>query len=87
MNGGFVYGIDHVNELVYMSRQNIQKNHGGLLDDGRVNLIHQESQVAGLKQFAPYDCIHVGVTLKKLPRELFSFAQCLYCCVHKIKAK
>ena len=71
MNGGFVYGVDHVNELVYMSRENIKKHHSGLLDDGRVILRQTDSQEAGLKQYAPYDCIHVGVTLNKLPRELF----------------
>jgi hypothetical protein len=36
MNGGFVYGIDHVNELVYNSVKNIKKNHSELYDDGKV---------------------------------------------------
>ena len=68
-NEGFVYGIDHVNELVYQSIDNIKKNHQELYDDGKV-ILKINDGVEGLSEYAPYDCIHVGATVERIPRKL-----------------
>ena len=73
MDGGFVYGIDNVHELTFKSLKNIKKNNEELLNNGRVILNNTTKDVKeGLKEYAPYDCIHVGCTVEKIPRKLIS---------------
>ncbi len=69
MDSGFVYGIDNVHELTFKATKNIKKNNPHLIDDGRVIFKSQDGK-KGLREYAPYDCIHVGVTVQKIPREL-----------------
>ena len=65
---GFVYGLDHVNELVFSSIQNVSKSHEDLISTGKVILKSQKDPILGLKEYGPYDCIHVGAPQKKVPR-------------------
>jgi len=71
MNGGFVYGVDHIKELTQLSVKNIEKNHKNLLNDGNL-IIRTSDGRLGLPEHAPYDCIHVGAAVDELPRKLIS---------------
>ena len=71
MNGGFVYGLDHISELTEMSNKNINKHNAGLVEDGKVIFKTQDGRL-GNHEHAPYDCIHIGAAVKEIPRKLFS---------------
>jgi len=71
MGNGFVYGLDHIEELVNISKENIKKNNSELLDSGLVNFKVCDGR-EGLKEFAPYDCIHIGAAVKEFPRDVLS---------------
>ncbi|VEN42389.1 unnamed protein product [Callosobruchus maculatus] len=62
-------GIDHIPELVEMSRQNIMKDNRNLLDSGRVHLIVGDGR-QGHPELGPYDAIHVGAAAPTLPQAL-----------------
>ncbi len=52
MDGGFVYGIEHVPELIQQGIQNIRKSNEELIDDGKI--IFQEGDGrAGLAEHGP----------------------------------
>ena len=65
--GGQVIGIDHIPELVDMSRENMSKSEDGrrLLESGRVKFITGDGRL-GWKEGAPYDAIHVGAAAERL---------------------
>jgi len=69
ISGGFVYGIDHIKELTSMSLKNIKKSHKDLLNDGKIVMTTGDGR-DGLKEYAPYDVIHVGAAVERLPRHL-----------------
>ena len=52
-----------------MSLVNIKKSNEGYLQKGKINMIHGDGK-NGLKQFAPFDCIHVGAAVDEIPRNL-----------------
>lgn len=62
-------GIDHISELVEMSKQNIMKDNPGLLDSGRVRLFVGDGR-QGYSELGPYDAIHVGAAAPTLPQQL-----------------
>ena len=64
-----VYGIDHIDELVEMSKINIAKSHNGFLLDGSINLVVGDGR-KGLPEYAPYDVIHVGAAAEEFPENL-----------------
>lgn len=69
MDGGFVYGIEHVPELIEQGIKNIRKHNEDLIDDGKI--IFQEGDGRdGLTEHGPYDAIHVGASVQKIPRPL-----------------
>ncbi|KAB8236714.1 protein-L-isoaspartate O-methyltransferase [Aspergillus alliaceus] len=64
---GHVIGIDHIPELVDLSRENMRKSDQGrtLLDSAKVEFITADGRL-GWKEGAPYDAIHVGAAAEKL---------------------
>jgi protein-L-isoaspartate(D-aspartate) O-methyltransferase len=56
---GLVVGIDHLAELVDMSRQNIERGNPDVLKDGWTKLVLGDGR-KGWPDDAPYDAIHVG---------------------------
>jgi len=67
--GGKVYGVDHIEELVEKSKVNIAKHHKHFLDDGSITIVAEDGRT-GLAKYAPYDVIHVGAACDTLPKEL-----------------
>eukprot|EP00826_Nyctotherus_ovalis_P021630 TRINITY_DN1701_c0_g1_i11.p3 TRINITY_DN1701_c0_g1~~TRINITY_DN1701_c0_g1_i11.p3 ORF type:complete len:125 (-),score=27.04 TRINITY_DN1701_c0_g1_i11:171-545(-) len=67
--GGKVYGIEHIDELVKQSKDNIAKHHKHFLDDGSITMVAGDGR-KGLPEYAPYDVIHVGAAADILPEDL-----------------
>jgi protein-L-isoaspartate(D-aspartate) O-methyltransferase len=66
---GKVYGIDIFPRLVEMTRQNLMKEDGDLLESGTVEL-KQADGWKGWPEHAPYDAIHVGAAADSFPTKL-----------------
>lgn len=66
---GKVVGIEHIDELVQSSETNTRKNHGDLLDSGRVRFVLGDGR-EGHAEGAPYDVIHVGAASGEIPARL-----------------
>ncbi|CAH2005217.1 unnamed protein product [Acanthoscelides obtectus] len=66
---GIAVGIDHIPELVEMSRQNIMKDNKNLIDSDRVRLVVGDGR-QGYPELGPYDAIHVGAAAPTLPQAL-----------------
>lgn len=64
---GRVIGVDHIAELVDLSRNNINKSAEGreLQGSGKVEFIKADGRL-GWKDGAPYDAIHVGAAAESL---------------------
>ncbi|KAG5876239.1 Protein-L-isoaspartate(D-aspartate) O-methyltransferase, partial [Gonioctena quinquepunctata] len=62
-------GVDHITELVELSRQNIQKGNNDLLETGRIQLFVGDGR-QGYAELGPYDAIHVGAAASTLPQHL-----------------
>lgn len=62
-------GIDHINELVEVSKENIQTSNPELLESGRVQLLVGDGR-KGYAELGPYDAIHVGAAAPTLPQDL-----------------
>ena len=56
---GKVVGIEHIEELVILSKQNINKHHSHLLKSKNVEIFCGDGRL-GYLGHAPYDAIHVG---------------------------
>lgn len=71
--GGKVVGIDHIPELVELTRRNIGKSDRGrkLLEDKTVELVCGDGR-KGYPSLAPYDAIHVGAAASVLHEELIA---------------
>ena len=65
---GKAVGIDHIPELVEMSRQNIGKDMvtKSMLETGRIQLVVGDGR-QGYQAESPYDAIHVGAAAPTLP--------------------
>ena len=67
---GKAVGIDHIPELVEMSRKNIkQDGKEELLVSGQIELVVGDGR-AGHAKSGPYNAIHVGAAAASLPQEL-----------------
>ena len=67
---GTVVGIDTLQELVDLSRQNIEKDDAKLLNgDNRIILQHRDGW-KGAPDHAPFNAIHVGAAARELPKPL-----------------
>ena len=67
---GLVVGVDHIPELVQMSRDNFHRDgRHGMLERGEVILEVADGR-NGWPAKAPYDCIHVGAAAPTVPPAL-----------------
>ncbi|CAH1175758.1 unnamed protein product [Phaedon cochleariae] len=66
---GIAVGVDHIPDLVELSKQNILKDIPELLESGRVNLFTGDGR-QGYSDLGPYDAIHVGAAAPTLPQAL-----------------
>ena len=66
---GKVVGIEHIPELVELSKKNIAKGNNNLLTSGRLKLIAGDGR-KGYPQDGPYDAIHVGAAAQEVPQVL-----------------
>jgi len=64
---GHVIGIDHIQELTDLARNNMQKSADGrkFLESGKVQFITGDGRL-GWKEGGPYDAIHVGAAAETL---------------------
>ncbi len=69
--GGKVIGIDHIQPLVTLARNNISKSKEGraLLEKGRIELVCGDGR-KGYREGGPYDAIHVGAAAQSFHPEL-----------------
>ena len=66
---GIAVGIEHIQELCEFANKNISRSHKKLIDEKRVVLIQGDGRL-GCKQYAPYNCIHVGAAAETIPKDL-----------------
>jgi protein-L-isoaspartate(D-aspartate) O-methyltransferase len=66
---GKVYGVEHIEELVEQSKENIKRDCPALLESRRVTILHADGRV-GLGEYSPFDVIHVGASARELPQML-----------------
>lgn len=66
---GLVVGIDHLHELVEMSKSNIRNGNPEIVDENRLKIVFGDGR-KGWPANAPYDAIHVGAAAPKLPSAL-----------------
>jgi protein-L-isoaspartate(D-aspartate) O-methyltransferase len=66
---GTVFGIDVYQDLVDMTKENIIKQDGDLLQRDIVKVMQRDGW-RGVKEEAPFDAIHVGAAAESLPVEL-----------------
>lgn len=66
-----VVGIDHIQPLVDLAKQNMQKSESGrrFLDSGRVEIVKGDGR-KGYPSGGPYDAIHVGAAASEIHKEL-----------------
>ena len=68
---GKVVGIDHIDELIQWSQENVRKDNSSLLDTGRIKFVVGDGR-KGYAADAPYNAIHVGAAAPTLPQEVLS---------------
>ncbi|CBJ48295.1 protein-L-isoaspartate (D-aspartate) O-methyltransferase [Ectocarpus siliculosus] len=67
--GGVVYGLDYIQQLVELSRTNLDKDDSTMLSSGRVVLKTADGW-RGWPENGPYDAIHVGAAAESIPMDL-----------------
>ena len=67
---GKVVGIDHVEELVEWSKQNLIKDNKKVLLDKQVVRMKTGDGRFGYPKHGPYDAIHVGAAAAQVPQDL-----------------
>lgn len=70
-SNGVAVGIDHMEQLVSSSIQNIKKDENltNLLEKGQMKLVSGDGR-QGFPEMAPYDAIHVGAAAPEIPQAL-----------------
>ncbi|XP_055639278.1 protein-L-isoaspartate(D-aspartate) O-methyltransferase [Toxorhynchites rutilus septentrionalis] len=68
---GFAVGIEHHPKLVELGRNNMNADDETLLSTGKAILVEGDGR-KGCKEYAPYDCIHVGAAAPETPQELIT---------------
>ncbi|CAJ0588829.1 unnamed protein product [Cylicocyclus nassatus] len=66
---GKVIGIEHIPELVELSKENTRKHHADLLDNGQIRFIEGDGR-KGYETDRKYDAIHVGAAAETIPQPL-----------------
>jgi len=69
LHPGSVYGIEVVDALVTLSRNNILKENKDLFDSDTVTVMQADGW-KGLPKYAPYHAIHVGAAAETFPKDL-----------------
>ncbi|CAD6196451.1 unnamed protein product [Caenorhabditis auriculariae] len=64
-----VVGIEHIPQLVEMSKKNVAKHHRNLLENQNLILVEGDGRL-GYPSKAPYMAIHVGAAAKEIPPQL-----------------
>ena len=66
---GVAVGIDHIDELVNESKENLMKepNTADLLKTGQIQMVVGDGR-KGHPEMAPYDAIHVGAAAPEIPQ-------------------
>ncbi len=67
--GSKVFGVEHIEELLEMSKENIAKSHKEFLEDGSITIKLGDGR-KGLAENGPYDVIHVGAAAEEVPSPL-----------------
>ncbi|CAM9670602.1 unnamed protein product [Ectocarpus fasciculatus] len=67
--GGVVYGLDYIQQLVGLSRTNLDTDDSTMLSSGRVVLKTADGW-RGWPENGPYDAIHVGAAAESIPMDL-----------------
>jgi protein-L-isoaspartate(D-aspartate) O-methyltransferase len=68
--GGRTVGIDHIQDLVEWSKQNVARDgKQAMLDSNQLQLLCRDG-FKGYPEAAPYDCIHVGAAPESVPPAL-----------------
>nr|KAJ3421086.1 Protein-L-isoaspartate(D-aspartate) O-methyltransferase [Polyrhizophydium stewartii] len=65
---GKVVGVDHIPELIELSRRNVKAHDERLLTDGRIELRCGDGNTEGFG--GPFDAIHVGAAAAQLPESV-----------------
>jgi len=75
---GVAVGIDHIEELVHLSVDNVNKSPdtAKLLKSGRLQLVVGDGRL-GYEALAPYDAIHVGAAAPEIPKPVSRRRLCL----------
>ena len=68
---GIVVGVEHIQELIDFSINNVRKNRGDLLDNKKIIFVNSDGRL-GYKEFGPYKAIHVGAAVEEKPIELLN---------------
>ncbi|KAJ3122092.1 hypothetical protein HK098_003114 [Nowakowskiella sp. JEL0407] len=68
-NLNIILGIEHIPELLELSKKNIASDHPEFLSDGWVDLVVGDGR-NGFAKDAPYDAIHVGAAANPVPQAL-----------------
>jgi len=66
---GNVVGIDHVDELIRWSSNNVNKDKPNLIPSGRIKFVVGDGR-QGFPDAGPYNAIHVGAAAPTLPQAL-----------------
>ncbi|KAE9553486.1 hypothetical protein FO519_003315 [Halicephalobus sp. NKZ332] len=66
---GKAIGIEHMEQLVKKSFQNLEKHHSEKLDRGQIEIVGGDGRL-GYPQGGPYDAIHVGAAAPDMPETL-----------------
>ena len=68
-DSGKVIGIEHIDSLYKLSKENISKHHSDLIKNGNVILLNADGR-KGIKEYAPFKVIHVGAAAEAIPQDL-----------------
>ncbi len=66
---GLVVGVDHIQEIIDYSINNINKHHANLLKEKKI-IIEKCDGRNGCEKYAPYKVIHVGAASPTVPEDL-----------------
>ncbi|XP_072284341.1 protein-L-isoaspartate(D-aspartate) O-methyltransferase isoform X2 [Pyxicephalus adspersus] len=68
---GKVIGIEHIDQLVHDSTENVKKDDPTLLSSGRIKFVVGDGRF-GYPEGGPFDAIHVGAAAAKIPQALLN---------------
>ncbi len=66
---GKVFGIEHIQPLIDLSRTNTTRNNADLLRTGKIHFICEDGR-HGFVPGSPYDIVHVGASAEDVPNDL-----------------